>query len=93
VEARSQGEYPAKQPWRNAFRQSDVNGRPADASYEPTPAQAGWKIETRPQKDCVFRVLATARRDDEVVEAEGQWEQDALDNLQTLLKHRNEHGR
>jgi len=70
-----------------------INGRSGDTSDEAGRVQAGWKIETCPRKDCVFRVLATAKRGNEVVEAKGQWEQDALDNLQMLLKHRSACGR
>ena len=66
----------------------DVNGRQVDTSDRPDRLPAGWHVETRPQKDCVFRVLATARRGDDVVEVGGQWEQDALDNLHRLLQCR-----
>ena len=74
--------------WHGPLMPIGGSGWSIDEPHELAPPQAGWHIETRPQKDCVFRVLASARRGNELVEAGGQWEQDALENLLALLKRR-----
>lgn len=89
----SRGEYLTSRAWHIPLVPTDGNRRAADGRHEQPPSPAGWKIETRLQKDCVFHVLASARRGDELVEANGQWEQDALDNLQSLLEHMDERDR
>lgn len=85
-----QSEHRTTRPWHCPLVQMDTNRRSIVAADEPARMQADWIIETRPQRHCVFRVLATARCGDEIVEAKGQWDEDALDKLQTLLKRRSD---